>query len=658
MLIALLASLALADTVRYTVQIAGNPAGEQLLVAEAGGSLTIRFRFNDRGRGPDQLSRLVLDANGLPASVAITGNNYLKSPVREEFQTAAPSVAWRNEAEEGREAVGGFYLPFNAAPEFEGILVRALRRAGGRLTLYPAGEARLDSAGTRTVSQEDRSATVTLYTVSGLGFTPSSVWLDAAGETFAIMDGWTRIIRSGWESAGDALAAAQDSAGAAREAAAAARIADRPAGPVVIRRAALFDPVEKRLRPGMTVVIEGNRITAVGDEGEVIAPAGAREIDARGRTLLPGLWDMHAHAGPVDGPLNIAAGVTSIRDLANDTDELTALTARWDAGQAIGPRVVRAGFIDGPGPFAGPTKALVATPEQAREWVDRYADLGAAQIKVYSSLDTALVKVIVERAHARGLRVSGHIPNGMSAAQAVASGFDEIQHANMLLLNFIAGDSVDTRTPERFRAVGRHGAEVDIEADSVRAFVAMLAAKGIEVDPTLATFEDMFLGRPRAMAPGDAIMAPRLPAQVRRGLLAGGLPTPGDLDQKHRAAYATMLRLVKALHDAGVPLLAGTDCTAGFCLHRELELYSEAGIPNADVLRIATLGAATAAGQADRLGTIAPGKLADLVLVEGNPVADIRAIRRIALVVKDGILYDPAAVHATVGVRSWREAVP
>lgn len=658
MLLALLASLALADTVRHTVQIAGNPAGEQLLVAEAGGSLTIRFRFNDRGRGPDQLTRLGLDANGLPASVTITGNNYLKSPVREEFQTAGPSVTWRNEAEEGREAVGGFYLPFNAAPEFEGILVRALRRAGGRLTLYPAGEARLDSAGTRTVSQEDRSATVTLYTVSGLGFTPSSVWLDAAGDTFATLDGWTRVIRSGWESVGDALAAAQDSADAAREAAATARIADRPTGPVVIRRAALFDPVEKQLRPAMTVVIEGNRITTVGNEGEVTVPAGAREIDARGRTLLPGLWDMHAHASPVDGPLNLAAGVTSIRDLANDTDELTALTARWDGGQAIGPRVVRAGFIDGPGPFAGPTKALVSTPEQARDWVDRYADLGAVQIKVYSSLDTALVKVIVERAHARGLRVSGHIPNGMAAAQAVAAGFDEIQHANMLLLNFIAGDSVDTRTPERFRAVGRHGADVAIEADSVRAFIAMLAARGIEVDPTLATFEDMFLGRPRAMAPGDAIMAPRLPAQVRRGLLAGGLPAPGDLDQKHRAAYATMLRLVKALHDAGVPLLAGTDCTAGFCLHRELELYSEAGIPNADVLRIATLGAATVAGQADRLGSIAPGKLADLVLVDGNPVADIRAIRRVSLVMKDGILYDPAAVHATVGVRSWREAVP
>jgi imidazolonepropionase-like amidohydrolase len=657
MLPLLLATLALADTTRYTVQLAGNPAGEQVVVTEPDASLTIRFRFNDRGRGPDQLSRITLDARGFPASVTITGNNYLKSAVREEFRTAGQSVAWRSEAEEGRETTGGFYLPFNAPPEFTGILARALRAQGGRALLLPAGEARLDSIVTRTVSQEDRAMAVTLWAISGLDYTPVYVWLDPAGATFARLSGWSRVIRSGWESVGGELDDAQAAADAALEATQARQVIDRPAGPVAIRRATLFDPVERRLLPGMVVVVEGNRITAVGNEGEVSIPAGAREIDARGRTLLPGLWDMHAHPGPVDGPLNIAAGVTTIRNLTHD-DEGARLEARWGRGEAIGPRVVRAGFIDGPGPFAGPTKALVSTPDEARAWVDRYADQGAVQIKVYSSLDTALVPVIVERAHARGLRVSGHIPNGMTAARAVAAGFDEIQHANMLLLNFIAGDSVDTRTPERFRAVGRHGAEVDVDADSVRTFIGLLAAGGIEVDPTLATFEDMFLGRPRAMAPGDALMAPRLPAQVRRGLLAGGLPAPGELDRKHRAAYANMLTLVKALYDAGVPLLAGTDCTAGFCLHRELELYSQAGIPNADVLRIATLGAATVAGQADRLGSIAPGKLADLVLVEGNPVADIRAIRRVAMVMKDGILFDPTAVHATVGVRPWREATP
>src|SRR5512139_56417 len=172
MLPILLAALALADTVRYSVQIAANPAGEQLVVTEPDSSLTMRFRFNDRGRGPDLLSRVVLDARGLPATVTITGNNYLKSAVREELQSASQSVSWKNEAEQGHDAPGGFYLPFNAAPEFTGILARALRQNGGRVVLYPAGEARLDSVGTRTVSQEDRQATLTLYAIGGLGFTP------------------------------------------------------------------------------------------------------------------------------------------------------------------------------------------------------------------------------------------------------------------------------------------------------------------------------------------------------------------------------------------------------------------------------------------------------------------------------------------------------
>jgi imidazolonepropionase-like amidohydrolase len=647
----LLSAVAPVDTVRYAVQIASNLAGEQVLVTEPDGSTTIRFRFNDRGRGPDQLSRITLDAQGRPSAVTITGNDYLKNPIREELRAAGSTLAWKNEAEQGRELAGGFYLPFHAAPEVTAMLARALRQAGGTLPLLPAGEARLEAGGTHAVAVGDQTIPASLYAITGLGFTPVRVWLLEDGSTVALMEGWRRVIRAGWEAAGDRLAVLQDSVAAAREAGITRLVADRPEGAVVLRHANLFDAPTGRLVPGTTVVVEGNRITAVGPDGTIRIPQGARQIDVRGRTLLPGLWDMHAHAGPEDGPLNIAAGVTSIRDLANDVDELTAVATRWDRLEAIGPRVFKAGFIDGPGPFAGPSKALVGTPEQAQAWVDRYADLGYQQVKIYSSLNPELVPVIVERAHARGLRVSGHIPNGMRAAEAVAAGYDELQHTNMLFLNFIAGDSVDTRTPDRFRSVGRHGAAVDVMSDSVQQFIRMLAERGIEVDPTLAAFEDMFLGRPGVMAEGDSIMAPRLPAQVRRSRLSAGLPAPGDLDARHRAAYANMLVMVRALYEAGVPLLAGTDCTAGFCLHRELELYSKAGIPNAAILTIATIGAATLAKQADRLGSIAPGMLADLVIVEGDPVADITAIRRVTLVMKDGVLFDPAAVHATVGVR-------
>jgi imidazolonepropionase-like amidohydrolase len=145
-------------------------------------------------------------------------------------------------------------------------------------------------------------------------------------------------------------------------------------------------------------------------------------------------------------------------------------------------------------------------------------------------------------------------------------------------------------------------------------------------------------------------MAARLPAQLARGLRGGGLPATPELRERYRAAYANMLRMVKALYDNGIPIVAGTDCSAGFCLHRELELYSKAGIPNAEILRIATWVPAQVMKRSDRLGAVAPGKLADLILVDGDPLADITNIRRVSLVMKDGVLFDPAAVYRTLGV--------
>ncbi|TFH60394.1 MAG: amidohydrolase, partial [Gemmatimonadales bacterium] len=278
-------------------------------------------------------------------------------------------------------------------------------------------------------------------------------------------------------------------------------------------------------------------------------------------------------------------------------------------------------------------------------------------IKLYSSLKPELVPVAAERAHARGLRLSGHIPAHMLARDAVLQGYDEIQHINMVVLNFLS-DTLDTRTPVRFIEPGKQAANLDISSDSVQAFFQFLVERNIVVDPTLATFEGLLTARPGQMAEGDARMARHLPSQVGRGLLGGGLPADDDLARQYRASYRQMLALVKAMHDAGVQLVAGTDCMAGFCLQRELELYSEAGIPNADVLRIATIEAARVAGRADRLGSVRPGKLADLVLIDGNPLVDMSQIRRVSLVMKDGVLYAPAAVQRTLGITPWQSLRP
>jgi imidazolonepropionase-like amidohydrolase len=238
----------------------------------------------------------------------------------------------------------------------------------------------------------------------------------------------------------------------------------------------------------------------------------------------------------------------------------------------------------------------------------------------------------------------------MSAEQAVRAGYDEIQHVNFLVLNFL-DPKIDTRTPARFSEVAKHAAELDLHSERVKDFIALLKARGTVSDPTLNAFEGMFKAQPGEVDPSLAAVADRLPPQVQRGLYNAGLNPPADQVQRYRDSYRAMQNLVKALYDAGVTIVAGTDAMAGFTLHRELELYVDSGIPAPDALRIATLGAARVMKRDRDLGSAAPGKLADLILVDGDPAARISDIRRVVLTVKDGVVYDPAALWREVGVK-------
>jgi imidazolonepropionase-like amidohydrolase len=395
----------------------------------------------------------------------------------------------------------------------------------------------------------------------------------------------------------------------------------------------------------------GNKIVRV-DEKLIPPPRRHAEvIDATGHTLMPGLWDMHVHLQPNDGLLHLAAGVTSVRDMANDTDRLLAMRSRFDQDTEIGPRVLMAGFLDGRGPFAGPTKVFADSEQEAREAIDKYAKLGYVQIKIYSSIKPELVPKIAAMAHAHGMRVSGHVPAFMTAEQFVRDGVDEIQHMNFIFLNFMFDRVQDTRGPARFSEVAAHGAEVDPNSAQVKAFIQLLQEHKTVLDPTLTIFEDMFTARPGTASPSYAAVADRMPAQIRRGFFYGGLDVPAGLDQRYHDSLAQMLKMAKTFYDAGIPLVAGSDGLAGFTLHRELELYTQAGIPAPKVLQLATLGAARLMKRDQELGSIAPDKLADVVLVDGDPTANISDIRKVELVVKDGVLYKTADLYRAIGVQ-------
>jgi imidazolonepropionase-like amidohydrolase len=639
--------------IHYGFLFSGNRAGSAASRVEADGTLVYTFEFNDRGRGSNITGRYRLGADGLPVFAEITGNDYWKNPVTEKFTRENGRASWKNSSEsEDREVRGpAFFLTLNGPPQETMLLAKALLAAPDhRLPLLPTGEARIEEVTSQPVQVAGHTQTVHLYSLSGLGFTPGYVWLDDNRELFASVGGWASLFREGWVDVVPQLTNAQDAAEKARYRDLAAKLAHHPQGGLAIRHARLFDPETRTLRPDTTVIVSGNRIQAVGKDGEVAVPPGAEVIDAQGKTLLPGLWDMHVHLSESDGLFDLACGVTTVRDMANDVDQLQDMRKRWDSGEGIGPRVLMAGFMDGPGPYAGPTKVLVSTEKEALDWVDRYAKLGYVQIKLYSSLDPKLVPPIVKRAHELGLRVSGHIPNGMSAEQAVRAGFDEIQHANFLILNFL-DPKIDTRTPARFSEVAKHAAELDLGSPRVKSFIALLKERHTVSDPTLGAFEGMFIGEAGKVDPSLAEVADRLPPQVRRSLYSGGLNPPDDQKQRYRNSYRAMQNMVKALHDAGVTIVAGTDGAAGFNLHRELELYVDSGIPAPETLRIATLGAARVMKRDQDLGSIAPGKLADMVLVDGDPAARISDVRHVVLTVKDGVTYDPNAIWGTLGVK-------
>jgi len=336
--------------------------------------------------------------------------------------------------------------------------------------------------------------------------------------------------------------------------------------------------------------------------------------------------------------------------MVNDTDPFLQRVARFDKGTELGPRVLKSGIIDGTGEFAGPTKMRVETAEQAIQDVDWYADHGYAQIKIYSSVKPELVPIIADRAHARGLRVSGHVPAFMSARQFIESGADEIQHINFIELNFLFPEVKETRNRDRFIKVAEHAREFTPNKPEVREFIGFLKQHHTVLDPTMDAFEGLFCSDPTTVMPGLEDTARRFPPQVRRQLLSGALEVPKDKEAAYRDAFPAMLRLLKALHDAGITIIPGTDNLAGYMLHYELELYVRAGIPATEVLRMATLTPALVMGVDRDRGVIAAGKLADMVLIDGDPTKDIRDINKIKTVIKGGKVYDPAAIEKAFGI--------
>ena len=408
-------------------------------------------------------------------------------------------------------------------------------------------------------------------------------------------------------------------------------------------------------RDDQTILIRDGKIAAIGGANTSI-PAGAQVMDLAGKTAIPGLVLVHEHLFYPTGPgvygnlvesftkLYLAGGVTSMRTGGNMNGygEL-AIKRAIDRGDKPGPWIdATAPYLEGPGLNLGQVHELTG-PDDARRLVAFWNEAGATSLKAYMHITRDELRAALDEGHKRGMKLTGHLCS-VTYREAADLGIDNLEHGFFASTDFVADKKPDTCPGQ---GVGQASvAAVDPKSDAVTSLIKHLVQKHVAITSTLTVFELSVPGRP--LPPGLDVLDPALREQFERRFSAprtGG--TSATLFPKARQLEVDFFR-------AGGTLLAGTDPTGGggvipgFSDQREIELLVESGLTPLEAIKVATLNGATYLGRGDRVGSIAVGKQADLVVLDGNPAAQIADIRKVSLVFKEGVGYDSAKLIASV----------
>jgi imidazolonepropionase-like amidohydrolase len=413
---------------------------------------------------------------------------------------------------------------------------------------------------------------------------------------------------------------------------------------IAFTNVAVVDVEKALLRQDQTVVIEGNRITAVDDAAHTRLPRGARLIHGKGKFLMPGLWDMHVHEMPSAHvpELFVANGVTGIRDMYDDQPKIRELRKAIQEHHRTGPRVVASGRVLN-GVLEKNLEIVIRTPEQGRQAVRQQIHDGVDFIKVYNAIPREAYYAIADECKRKGIPFVGHTPDAVTTSEAAAAGQRSIEHLDGVLLD-CSRNSAALRWSRVFIPDQRVLDSFD-PARANRLFAAFVRY-GTWHCPTLSVF------RSAVFVDDPSLVDNRNDPNLAKYLPQFWLPHAGKntlnlaLD---RAVQQKMMEVTAMMFRAGVLLLAGTDTGApfvlpGFGLHDELELMVAAGLPVPAVLRIATLSPAQFLGRESELGSVRRGNLADLVLLDADPLKLIENTRLVRAVVADGRLYDRAAL--------------
>ncbi len=634
------------------------PIGEESYqVVKNGDSLavTMDFKFTDRGTPVPLTASFQCAPDLAPQHFQIKGKTSRQSGIDEEVAIDSDKVRVRSRdkwTEAVRPTQPFFTIAGYAPATMQMLLVRywATHGSPADLTTLPSGSVRIEHRGQDTISVNGSATKFDRYTIKGLIWGRETLWLNSDRKLAALVS--TDAEFDHFEAVGEEYESALGdfvSRAGTDEMADLAQLSKGISGSraetLAIVGGTLIDGTGRPSLDDSAIVLSKGRIVAVGPRSQVKIPKEATVVEARGKTILPGLWDMHAHFEQVEwGPIYLAAGVTTVRDCGNEFEFITAVRDAIAQGRGLGPRILAAGIVDGSGSFSIGVER-VDTPEQARMWVNRYHAAGFQQMKIYSSVKLEEVKAVADEAHRLGMTVTGHVPEGLNAFQVIEAGQDQINHIHYISAIMHAPLPPGASPEEQRKAV----INFDINSADAKKAIAFLKDHHTVIDPTVALYEFLTATTakpPASFEPGVLKVAPELAEQLT------DVGPPSDRSRLYQQMFDKDLVIIGALHRAGIPIVAGTDQTVpGYSLHREIELYAQSGFTPREAIQAATIVPARVMKLDKELGTVETGKRADLVILDANPLEDIHNTRKVEYVITNGVMYNCAELWKSVGFK-------
>jgi imidazolonepropionase-like amidohydrolase len=641
-----------AEAAHYVVASQAGKHGDQWVWTLPDGSIAGRYSQSLRGWITEVDDVIKLGPDGLPTAITIRGVTP-NGDAAETFAMRDGKAVWKSSADSGEApAARAFYLATGGSVAANTPLTAELIEAGSAgIALLPSGRATLETGPTLDIKGPGGPKTVQLAWVRGIGPSPSPVWLDSDGKFFAQVS-YISTLPAGYEGNIKAMNDFQDVETAKAVKAIAHQFRNATAHePVLFDNVRLFDAEKGVFLENQAVLAGDGKIKTIVPAGSMTPPPNVRVIDGRGKTLVPGLWDSHLHIGDDWSVLaNLATGITSFRSPGTDIDRAVDATKRWKSGDLLMGEPFVAQIIDQKHPLAAQGAEVVTSPDEAIAAVSKMKDAGLWGVKFYTSMNPAWIAPAAAEAHRLGLQVLGHVPATMRPLDAVKAGYDEITHINFVAMQAMPDEVVNkANTAQRIEGPAKYFKDVDLNGPQMKGFIDELAKRKTVIDPTLVVWEASLISDGGVPADAYASYMGILSPTYDRFFKAAGYPVvEGYTRDDYRKSWQKLVELVGALHKAGVTIVAGTD-GQGIELVREIELYKKAGMTHAEALQAATIVPARRVGVADRTGSIAVGKEADMVLVDGDVSTDLGALRRVVTVVSDGYVMDGDALRKAAG---------